>query len=123
MVITSAGTRPLLARPVIWQSDVGEASPAWHALAVTDRFVVSVDLTITDAERMKTFASVVRFMEIADVQATSQDVEASVTLRFGSADVTLPYPSPTAPTAISHHGPTGPPWTPSRHTWHPGALA
>jgi hypothetical protein len=77
---------------VIWRSDVGEPSPVWHALAVTDRFVVSVDLTITDAERMKTFASVVRFVEIADVQATSQDLEASVTVRLGSADVTLPLP-------------------------------
>ena len=59
---------------------------------MTDRFVVSVDLTITDAERMKTFASVVRFIEIADVQATSQDIEASVRLRFGSADRTVPWP-------------------------------
>ena len=92
VVITCAGTRLLLARPLIWQSDVGEESPAWHALAVTDRFVVAVDLTITDAERMTTFASVVRFIEIADVQATSRDIEASVRLRFGSADVTLPLP-------------------------------
>jgi hypothetical protein len=30
--------------------------------------------------------------EIADVQATSQDIEASVRLRLGSADVTLPLP-------------------------------
>ena len=85
-VMTSAGARPLRARPVIWQSGVGEESPAWHALAVTDRFVVAVDLTITDAKRMKTFASVVRFMEVADVQAMSQDIEAGVTLRFGSRD-------------------------------------
>ena len=79
VVVTSAGTRPLLARPVIWQSDVGEASPAWHALAVTDHFVVTVDLTITDAETMTTFASMVRFIEIAAVQGTSHDLEASVT--------------------------------------------
>ena len=92
VVVTSAGTRQFRARPLIWQSDVGEASPVWHALAVTDDFVVSVVLTITDAERMKTFASVVRFVEIADVQATSQDLEASVTIRLGSADVTLPLP-------------------------------
>ena len=91
MVITCAGTRPLLARPLIWKSDVGEASPAWHALAVTDRFVVAVDLTITDAERMKTFASVVRFIEIADVHSTSQELDASVTVRFGGADVPLPH--------------------------------
>ena len=77
---------------MIWQSDVGEESSTWHALAVTDRFVVKVDLTITDAGTMKTFASVVRFIEIADVQATSQDIEAGVTLRFGSAEVTLPSP-------------------------------
>ena len=51
VVATSAGTRPLLARPVIWQSDVGEASPVWHALAVTDRFVVAVDLTISRTAR------------------------------------------------------------------------
>ena len=90
VVITSVGTRPLFARPVIWQSDVGEASPVWHALAVTDRFVVSVDLTITDAGRMKTFASVIRILEIADVEATSRDVEAGVMLLLGSAGVTLP---------------------------------
>jgi hypothetical protein len=61
---------------------------------VTDRFLVAVDLTITDAERMKTFASVVRFIEIADVQATSQEADARVRLRVGSADVTLPLPAP-----------------------------
>jgi hypothetical protein len=92
VVVISAGTRPLRARPVIWQSEVGEDSSTWHALAVTDRFVVSVDLTITDAGTMKTFASVVRFVEIADVQATSEDREANVTVRLGSADVTLPWP-------------------------------
>ena len=80
------------ARPVIWQSDVGEASAVWHALAVTDRFVVAVDLTITDTGTMRTFASVVRFIEIAHVQATSQQINAGLTLRFGSAEVTLPSP-------------------------------
>ena len=94
VVVTSAGTRPLRARPVIWQSDVGEDSSTWHALAVTDHCVVKVDLTITDVGTMTTFASVVRFVEIADVQATSEDREASVTVRLGSADVTLPLPGP-----------------------------
>ena len=92
VVVSSAGGRPLLARPVIWQSGVGGASPAWHALAVTDRFVVKIDLTITDAGAMKTFASVVRFIDVADVQGMSQDLEAGVTLRFGSAKVTPPSP-------------------------------
>ena len=108
VVITSAGTRPLRARPVVWQSDVGEASPVWHALAVTDRFVVSVDLTITEAARMKTYASHVRFSEIPDIQTTSQNVEAGVTFRFGSARVTLPSSSPTAPTTVSPMGRPGP---------------
>ena len=89
-VVVSAAGGPLRARPVIWQSGVGGASPAWHALAVTDRYVVAVELTITDAKRMKTFASVVRFVEIADVQATSEDHEASVRVGLGSANVTLP---------------------------------
>ncbi len=80
VVGTSAGTRPLLNRPVIWQSDVGEESPAWHALAVTDHFAVTVDLTITEAETMTTFASVVRFIEVADVQAVSKEIDAGVTL-------------------------------------------
>ena len=92
VVITCAGTRPLLARPLIWQSDAGAESPAWHALAVTDRFAVKIDLTITDAGAMKTFASVVRFIDVADVQGMSQDLEAGVTLRFGSAKVTPPSP-------------------------------
>ena len=44
---------------MIWQSDVAEESPAWHALAVTDRFVVKVDhLAITDAETMTKLASI-----------------------------------------------------------------
>jgi len=60
---------------------------------VTDRFVVAVDLTITDANSMKTFASVVRFMEIADVRATWKDLEARVTLRLGGADVTVTPPT------------------------------
>jgi hypothetical protein len=41
---------------VIWQSDVAEESPAWHALAATDHFVVKVDLTVTDAETMTKLA-------------------------------------------------------------------
>jgi hypothetical protein len=90
VVITCAGTRPLLARPLIWQSDAGAESPAWHALAVTDRFAVKIDLTITDAKRMKIFASVVRFIEIADVQARWHDIEASVRRRFGGAEEPLP---------------------------------
>ena len=115
------GTRPLRVRPVVWQSDVGEASPVWHALAVTDRFVVSVDLTITEAARMKTYASHVRFSEIPDIQTTSQNVEAGVTLRFGSARVTLP-----SSVADSTHNGQPPwadrvPWTPPRHTRHPDA--
>jgi hypothetical protein len=52
---------------VIWQSDVDEESPARHAFAVIDPFVVKVDLRITDAGTMKSFACVVRFVEIADV--------------------------------------------------------
>ena len=89
----SAAVRELLGgRPVIWQSDVGEASAAWHALAVTDRFVVAVDLTMTDTGTMRTFASVVRFIEIADLEATSHEVLASIRLRFGSADRTVPWP-------------------------------
>ena len=91
MVVSGAGG-PLRARPVIWQSGVGGESPAWHAIAVTDRYVVAVELTITDAKRMKTFASVVRCMEVADVQAMSQDMEAGVTLRLGSAELTPPLP-------------------------------
>lgn len=43
---------------VIWQSDVAEESPAWHALAATDHFVVKVDLTVTDAETMTKLASI-----------------------------------------------------------------
>ena len=43
VVVSSAGTRPLRVRPLIWQSYSGEESPAWHALAVTDRFVVKVE--------------------------------------------------------------------------------
>jgi hypothetical protein len=77
VVVDSAGTRPLLARPLIWQSGVGEQSPSWHALAVTDRFLIQVDLTITDAERMKILASVVRFIDIADLEATSPDAVTS----------------------------------------------
>ena len=65
VVVSSAGGSPLRARPVIWQSDVTGESPAWHALAVTDRFVVKIVLTVTDAGTMTTFASVVRFVEIA----------------------------------------------------------
>ena len=91
-VVVSAAGGPLRARPVIWQSGVGGESPAWHALAVTDRYVVAVELTITDAKRMKTFASVVRCMEVADVQAMSQDIEAGVTLRLGCAELTPPLP-------------------------------
>ena len=93
-VVVSAAGGSLRARPVIWQSDLGEDSSTWHALAVTDRYVVAVELTITDVGTMKTFASVVRFVEIADVQATSEDHEANVPVRLGSADVTLPLPGP-----------------------------
>ena len=92
VVLASVATRPLLARPLIWQSEETEPSPTWHALAFTDRFVIKVDLTVTDAGTMKTFASVVRFIEIADVGATSPDVDASVTLRFRGAVMTLPMP-------------------------------
>jgi len=92
VVVSFAGGRQLRARPVIWQSGVGGESPAWHALAVTDRYVVAVELTITDAKRMKTFASVVRCLEVGDVQAMSQDIEAGVTLRLGSAELTPPLP-------------------------------
>ena len=91
-VVVSAAGSPLRARPVIWQSGVGGESPAWHALAVTDRFVVKIVLTVTDAGTMTTFASVVRFIEVADLQGISQDIEAGVTLRFGSAKVTPPSP-------------------------------
>ena len=54
--------------------------------------MVAVDRTITDAGTMRTFASVVRLIEIAQVQATSQEINAGLTLRFGSAEVTLPSP-------------------------------
>ena len=87
-VVVSFAGGPLRARSVIWQSGVGGESPAWHALAVTDRYVVAVELTITDAKRMKTFDSVVRCLEVADVPAMSQDIEAGVTLRLGSAELT-----------------------------------
>ena len=43
---------------MIWQSDVAEESPAWHALAAMDHFVVKVDLTVTDAETMTKLASI-----------------------------------------------------------------
>ena len=43
---------------VIWQSDVAEEAPAWHALAATDHFAVKLDLTITDAETMTKLASI-----------------------------------------------------------------
>ena len=90
VVVASSGTRRLRARPVIWQSELGEDSSTWHALAVTDHCVVRVDLTIIDVGTMTTFASVVRFVEIADVRATSEDREASVRVGLGSADGTLP---------------------------------
>ncbi len=45
VVLASAGARPLLARPLFWPSAGEETSPAWHALAVTDHFMVKVDLT------------------------------------------------------------------------------
>jgi hypothetical protein len=53
VVITRAGTSPLLARPLIWKSDVGEESPAWHALAMTDRFVVAASRS-SSARRTRT---------------------------------------------------------------------
>ena len=69
----------------------GEEPPSWRALALSDLFLVYVELTVTEAERMKTFASVVHFMDVADVKATSQIDDAGVTLRFGSGDVTVPW--------------------------------
>ena len=91
VVVASAGTSRLLAQPLIWTSGAGEEPPSWRALALSDLFLVYVELTVTEAERMKTFASVVHFMDVADVKATSQIDDAGVTLRFGSGDVTVPW--------------------------------
>ena len=96
VVLGSVGTRPLLTRPLIWQSAGQESQAAWHALAVTDHFVVKVDLTITEAETMTTFTSVVRFIEHADVGAMPPEVEGRVGPRFGGADLTVPLPGTTS---------------------------
>ena len=96
VVLAAVGARPLRARPVFWQSAGGQASSAWHALAVTDHFVVKVDLTITETGTMTTFTSVVRFIELADVRAMPPEVAGSVGPRFGGADLAVPRPGATS---------------------------
>ena len=91
VILAACGTRPLLARPVIRRSGAGQA-PRWYAMAVTDRFVVNVVLTITQAGTMTTYTSDVRFLEISDREPLSPDAGGSGTPRLGGADMTMPSP-------------------------------
>jgi len=77
----------VLIYPMLWILMPSESTVAQA------RHTPRASLTVTDrAETTKTFASVVRFLEIADFRAASQEVESSVTLRIGGTSVTLPLP-------------------------------
>lgn len=96
----SAGTRPLLAEPLMWQSQrEEERTTTWHALAVTDRFVVTAEMNVVDRSTTTSVARVVPFSEVADiewhrrVQTPWNGVRTSVTMRLGSFQVTLPPPN------------------------------
>ena len=78
----------ILIYPMLWI-----LMPSESTVTAQARHTPRASLTVTDrAETTKTFASVVRFLEIADFRAASQEVESSVTLRLGGTSVTLPLP-------------------------------
>jgi hypothetical protein len=77
VVLASVGTQPLQARPVIWRSEDGKGQPVWHALAATDRFLIKVDLTVTQSGTLRTFASRLHVAEMRNVQAILEQAHIS----------------------------------------------
>ena len=48
----------------MWRYQVGDEPGPWRALAVTDRFIVTMDLSVDEAATAGTVARLVRFAEV-----------------------------------------------------------
>jgi len=98
VVLGALGVAPLAAAPLVWSSQE-DGLTRWHVLALTDRTVMSAQLSMKAVEVSEITVTVMPIARVKQIlwsvekqRGWTDDSKTSVTFALGDATVTLPSP-------------------------------